>query len=95
MFEFPARPEWMLAAACRTIDPPDVDRFFPTSGGSVAAAREYCEGCTVRAECGAYAIEHRVHHGVWGGMSERDRRRARVERSANRAAGSDVGRRAS
>ena len=84
MFEFPARPEWMLSAACRTIDPPDVGRFFPTSGGSVAAAREYCEQCPVKTECANYAIENRVHHGVWGGLSERDRRRARVEKAAAR-----------
>jgi WhiB family redox-sensing transcriptional regulator len=82
MFEFPPRPEWMLSAACRTIDPPDPGRFFPTSGGSVTAAREYCERCPVKAECAEYAIEHRVHHGVWGGLSERDRRRARVEKAA-------------
>ena len=88
MFEFPERPEWMMAAACRTIDPPEVSRFFPTSGGSVAAAREYCERCPVRVECGDYAIENRVHHGVWGGMSERDRRRVRVQKAAARAAAS-------
>jgi WhiB family redox-sensing transcriptional regulator len=79
MLEFPERPEWMLFAACRAIDPSEVDRFFPSSGGSVAAAREFCERCPVQAECGRYAIDNRVRHGVWGGMSERDRRRARVE----------------
>ena len=59
---------------------------FPTSGGSVAAAREYCERCPVKTECADYAIEHRVHHGVWGGLSERDRRRARVAKAARGSA---------
>jgi WhiB family redox-sensing transcriptional regulator len=82
MFEIPQRPDWMLSAACRSIAVTEVEHFFPSSGGSVTAAQEYCKRCPVRAECAGYAIEHRVRHGVWGGMSERDRRRARVKAAA-------------
>jgi len=85
VFEFPSRPEWMLQAACRVIEPSEVVRFFPTSGGSVTAAREFCERCDVKAECAQFAIDNRVHHGVWGGLSERDRRRARVSSMSRNA----------
>lgn len=63
---------WMVDAKCRGVDPAD---FFPSDGLGVDRARRICEGCTVRAECLEYALEFRVEHGVWGGASERERRR--------------------
>jgi WhiB family redox-sensing transcriptional regulator len=72
---------WRELAACRDVDK---DIFFPHRGGSVAAAVEVCQGCAVRAECLEWALSRGVKHGVWGGYSERQRRRIRRAR-ANRA----------
>ncbi len=63
---------WMLDALCRGRSPAD---FFPSDGAGVEAARRLCEGCPVREPCLEYALEHRIDHGVWGGASERERRR--------------------
>jgi WhiB family redox-sensing transcriptional regulator len=41
----------------------------------VEIAKQVCEGCPVQEECLEYALEHRIDHGVWGGASERQRRR--------------------
>ena len=69
--------DWLDLGACRDEDP---DLFFPiTSAGpavdQVAAAKAVCARCTVREACLRYALEARQDHGVWGGMSERERRR--------------------
>jgi WhiB family redox-sensing transcriptional regulator len=66
---------WRLAAACRWSDP---DLFFPLSSSGrsldqVARAKEVCAGCTVRAECLAFALRTSQAHGVWGGTSEQER----------------------
>lgn len=63
---------WMLDALCRGHSPSD---FFPSDGTGVDAARRLCALCPVRVECLEYALEHRIDHGVWGGASERQRRR--------------------
>lgn len=68
--------EWMLRAKCRGIDPAE---FFPSDGTGVDKARRLCEQCVVKAECLEYALENRIEHGVWGGTSERERRR--IQRS--------------
>lgn len=52
-------------------------RFFPGRGESIKPAQEVCAGCYVRDECTRYAIENREKFGVWGGLSERERRRLR------------------
>jgi len=49
--------------------------FFPSDGVGVQAAQEICEGCPVKATCLEYALANRIEHGVWGGTSERERRR--------------------
>lgn len=64
--------EWMLRARCRGYDPAV---FFPSDGVGVEHAQKICAQCSVRAECLAYALRHRIDHGVWGGCSERARRR--------------------
>ena len=69
-----ASPEWMAAAACRESDPA---LFYPETGHSSRDGRAVCARCPVRAACLAYAIEHREYHGVWGGLSERQRRHLR------------------
>lgn len=70
------RPDWMDHAACRGHDTED---FFPTRGELTATAKAICMECPVRAECGDYGA--REKHGIWGGMSERQRRRKRHERT--------------
>ena len=48
--------------------------FFPSDGAGVEAAKKICADCPVRTECLQYALAHRIA-GVWGGTSERERRR--------------------
>ncbi len=64
--------EWMLRARCRGYD---ASEFFPSDGVGVEQARKICADCSVRVECLEYALRHRIDHGVWGGCSERERRR--------------------
>ena len=63
---------WMAAGACRDADP---SVFFPNDGVGVEVARTICKRCSVRAQCLDYAIALHIEHGVWGGTSERARRR--------------------
>ena len=49
--------------------------FFPSDGVGVEVARRICETCPVKGACLEYALENRIDHGVWGGCSERERRR--------------------
>jgi WhiB family redox-sensing transcriptional regulator len=62
---------WMLDALCAETDP---EIFFPDKGGSVRDAKKICRRCDVRAECLDYALTHRERYGVWGGLSENERR---------------------
>lgn len=68
------RPEWYGRASCAQADP---DAFFPRQGQSNRQAKRVCAGCDVRAECLEYALENDEEHGVWGGMSDRERRKQR------------------
>ena len=67
---------WMARAACHGSD---INVFFPTSGSTAANAKAACEGCPVQGECLQYAIDNEIHHGVWGGLSERQRCRMRID----------------
>ena len=64
--------DWKDQALCAQTDP---EAFFPEKGGSTREAKRVCGSCDVRAECLEYALEHDERFGVWGGMSERERRR--------------------
>ncbi len=64
--------EWMAKGKCRSY-PPDV--FFPSDGVGVEIARRICADCPVKEPCLEYALENGIDHGVWGGASERERRR--------------------
>lgn len=64
--------DWTAAALCSQTDP---ELFFPEKGGSTKMAKQICESCSVKVECLEYAIEHDERFGVWGGYSERERRR--------------------
>ena len=54
--------------------PPNPD-IFPSDGVGVEVANRICEGCPVQERCLEYALRNRIDHGVWGGCSERQRRR--------------------
>ncbi len=71
--------DWMQAATCRGRSPSE---FFPSDGVGVERARRMCAECPVRPECLEYALTHRIDHGVWGGCSERERRRILRRRRA-------------
>ena len=68
---------WQDFALCAETDP---DIFFPEKGGSTTPATSVCAQCMVQAECLEYAISHDIRHGIWGGMSDNDRRRISRER---------------
>lgn len=62
--------QWAAQGACRTADP---DALF-VQGAAQNRAKAVCLGCPVRTECLADALDHRIEFGVWGGMTERERR---------------------
>lgn len=70
---------WMHRGLCRE-EP--ASRFFPSDGVGVEVARRICATCPVQAPCLEYALVHRIDHGVWGGASERGRRRILKRRRA-------------
>ncbi|MFG3282070.1 WhiB family transcriptional regulator [Streptomyces sp. NPDC048111] len=61
---------WGERAACRMVNP---DELF-VQGAAQNRAKALCAGCPVRVECLAHALDHRIEHGIWGGMTERERR---------------------
>ncbi len=68
----PVPPEWVEQALCAQADP---EAFYPEKGGRNNQAKAVCSRCPVTSECLAYALEHNERFGIWGGVSERDRRR--------------------
>jgi len=72
-------PEWMTGGVCAQVDP---DLWFPEKGGSTRQAKALCTRCPVHPECLAYALAHDERFGIWGGASERDRRR--IKRTTTR-----------
>ncbi len=67
-------PTMWEGALCAETDP---DAFFPEKGNSTSAAKRVCMGCENRPRCAQWALETNETHGVWGGLSEADRRRMR------------------
>ena len=65
---------WMDLAACAQTDP---EAFFPDKGGSSAMAKAVCMSCDVRTRCLQYALDNDEKHGIWGGLSDRQRRAIR------------------
>lgn len=63
---------WHERALCAQTDP---EAFFPEKGGSTREAKKVCVSCEVRAECLEYALENDERFGIWGGLSERERRK--------------------
>jgi len=63
---------WQERSLCAQTDP---EAFFPEKGGSTREAKKVCTGCEVRSECLAYALANDERFGIWGGLSERERRK--------------------
>ncbi len=66
------RPTWQDAGLCPQTDP---EAFFPEKGGSTREAKKICKLCPSKADCLSWALERREQYGIWGGLSERERRR--------------------
>ena len=75
--------DWQSRANCMGVDP---DLFFPERGASTREAKEVCRGCVVREDCLEYALANGEKFGIWGGLSERERRRLRRARAMSRRA---------
>lgn len=83
--------DWQDAALCAQSDP---EAWFPEKGGSTREAKRVCRSCPVRAECLEYAFENGERFGIWGGLSERERREAiRLKRTVRQAIADDTARR--
>ncbi len=65
---------WQADALCAQTDP---EAFFPEKGGSTRDAKRICTTCEVKAECLEYALQNDERFGIWGGLSERERRKLR------------------
>ena len=65
---------WQEQALCAETDP---EAFFHEKGGSTREAKKICTGCEVKAQCLEYALSNDERFGIWGGLSERERRRLR------------------
>ncbi len=63
---------WQTDALCAPTDP---EAFFPEKGGSTRDAKKICTSCDVRGECLEYALQNDERFGIWGGLSERERRK--------------------
>ena len=63
---------WRTRAACKGVDP---DIFYPASDEEADEAKAICASCPVREACLEYALANRERDGVWGGATERERRR--------------------
>lgn len=68
---------WKKQANCLGIDP---ELFYPERGVSSSNAKSVCKGCVVKEECLEFALRNGEKFGIWGGMSERERRILRRER---------------
>src|ERR1700739_605766 len=71
----------------------DPDLFFPERGASTREAKEVCRGCVVREDCLEYALANGEKFGIWGGLSERERRKIRRRGALEGRGGGPRGRR--
>ena len=65
---------WQADSLCAQTDP---EAFFPEKGGSTREAKKICTSCEVRSQCLEYALQNDERFGIWGGLSERERRKLR------------------
>lgn len=82
MTDFGIEP-WMDSALCAQVGGDD---WFPEWGGSERDPKTVCATCPVREQCLNYAIQHHINYGIWGGVSERQRRRIITKRNRTEAA---------
>ena len=68
---------WQEYANCMGVDP---DLFFPERGASTREAKEVCKGCVVREDCLEFALANGEKFGIWGGMTEVQRKKTRPRR---------------
>ena len=68
--------EWQDQALCAQTDP---EAFYPEKGGSTREAKRICQACPVQDECLEFALANDERFGIWGGLSERERRRLRKQ----------------
>ena len=87
VFFQPAEQAWQRQANCMGVDP---DLFFPERGASTREAKEVCRGCVVQEDCLEYALANSEKFGIWGGLSERERRRIRRRRALERRSTGDA-----
>lgn len=71
-------PEWVKEALCAEVDPVI---FFPEAGENTSAAKKVCMACDVRVKCLNYSLKNDERFGIWGGLSELDRRILRRQAS--------------
>lgn len=78
----PVNMPWQDDALCAQVDP---EMFFPEKGGSTREAKKVCSNCSAKQECLAYALKNDERFGIWGGLSERERRKLKkpTERQAS------------
>lgn len=76
--------DWQAMALCAQTDP---EAFFPEKGGSTREAKKVCQSCEVRAECLQAALDRDERFGIWGGLSERERRRIKDRAGQGRRIG--------
>ena len=74
LFGLPDESGWQERALCAQTDP---EAFFPEKGGSTRDAKRICTSCEVRSQCLEYALANDERFGIWGGLSERERRKLR------------------
>jgi WhiB family redox-sensing transcriptional regulator len=74
---YEGEPGWQALAACAGVDP---ELFFPARGEPTGTAKAICATCPVREQCAEYALARSEKFGIWGGLSERERRRERHRR---------------
>jgi WhiB family redox-sensing transcriptional regulator len=67
---------WQADSLCAQTDP---EAFFPEKGGSTRDAKKICSSCEVRSQCLEYALANDERFGIWGGLSERERRKLRKQ----------------
>jgi WhiB family transcriptional regulator, redox-sensing transcriptional regulator len=79
--------QWMAQGNCVDERP---SAFFPSDGVGVTVAQRICNSCPVQEPCLEYALYNRIEHGVWGGRSERERRRILKRRRVPEATGTPV-----
>lgn len=83
VLDLPARQEWVDDALCAQTDP---EAFYPEKGGPAKAAKDICRQCPVIEQCLEWALEHGDRYGIWGGKSERERRKILRSRGRDLAA---------